>query len=355
MQLPSLPLHELRILHIGGYWRGQGDIVRQMMLGLGDAGADVCEYSTDDHPHALDTDGRGYDRGASGPVWLRWDVLNPIVQRVDPHVIVCNAGGLSFRPEVAAELRERRSLVGIALSDPDVFEPTTRHIAANFDAFLTCAPAMLARYRALGVRVALLPAATHAGTFHPVEPRVELRCEVLVMGAAHADRIEPVRQLVEHFDTHVYGEGWQAHGIASRGLVEGDDVLAALSSAKITVVFFRTPSGHPLVKAGLFGFPAAGALVATNHFSEVAQYFKYGEEVIGFHDTPDLLRQIRYYLDHPGDAERIRLAGRQRVLREHTWRAVWPRVFASLRPGAARRDDPRGSALTTETAEDSSS
>ncbi|HEY7573614.1 MAG TPA: glycosyltransferase [Thermoanaerobaculia bacterium] len=330
MRLPHADPERLRVLHVGGYWRGENDMVRHMMLGLAAAGAGVLEYSTDAHPEALETDGRAYDRGTFGPVWLKDDALMPLVEDFRPDLIVCNAGGLSFRPEVSRRLRERVCLLGIALSDPDVFEPSTSRIAANFDAFLTNAPELLPKYRARGARPAVLPIATNEEFFRPAPPRPEMSCDVLVLGRAHPDRVEPVRALVAAFDTHVYGEGWDAHGIKSRGTIAGEDVLAALCSAKVTVVFFRTGAGHALVKVGLFDFAAAGALVATNRFAEVERYFAFDEEILGFDDTPDLLRRIRRVLDHPLEAEAIRRAGRERVLREHTWRRVWPAILRDL-------------------------
>ena len=320
----------LRAFHIGGYWRGANDMVRQMMLGLRAAGVEVTEYSTDDHREALDTDGRDYDRGTTGPVWLRWERLaRPLAERA-PDLVVCNAGGLAFRPGDAQRLRRGCCLLGIALSDPDVFEPTTRHIAATFDRFLTNAPECAPRYAALGVRAGVLPIATNEAFFRPVPPRPELACEVLVMGRAHPDRVEPVRALAEHFDLHLYGEGWEEHGLASRGLVFGEDALAALASARMTVVFFRTAGGHALVKVGLFDFAAAGALILTNRSPEVEAHLRYGEEIVGFDSKPELLEQVRHYLDHPEEAERIRGRGRARVLADHTWARVWPRILADL-------------------------
>ena len=98
--------------YIGGYWRGPNDMVRQMMLGLRAAGAEVYEFNTDLNPEALECDGRPYDRGTFGPVWLRWDVLRPAMEEFRPGLIVCNAGGLSFRPDVAAVLRRSAMLLG---------------------------------------------------------------------------------------------------------------------------------------------------------------------------------------------------------------------------------------------------
>jgi spore maturation protein CgeB len=330
MRLNVADPNHLRAFHVGGYWRGPNDMVRQMMLGLRAAGATVREYNTDEHREALDTEGRLYDRGTTGPVWLRWEHLREPIEEFDPHLVICNAGGLSFRPEIARELRLRRCLLGIALSDPDVFAPATHCFAANFDLFLTNAPACVPRYEALGARAGVLPIATNEAFFHPVPPLPEHACEVLVLGRAHPDRVEPVRALIERFDTRVYGEGWEEHGVASRGLIFGDDALAAVCSARITVIFFLTGGGHALVKVGLFDFAAAGALVFTNRFAEVERYLTYGKEIVGFDGTEDLLRKVRYYLDHPDEAEAIRCAGRERVLAEHTWPRVWPRILHQL-------------------------
>jgi hypothetical protein len=335
---PPLPerTEDVRALHIGGYWRGPNDMVRHMMLGLRAAGAVVHEVNTDERPDLLDTEGRPYDRGTTGPVWVRLPALMDTIDQFRPNLVVCNAGGLGLRPGDAALLRPRAFLLGIALSDPDVFEASTRHVAPHFDAFLTNAPACVARYEALGASAGVLPIATNEDFYHPVPPRLEMRCDVLLLGRAHPDRVEPTRALAERFETHVYGEGWDAHGIPSRGLIFGDDVLAALSSARASVVFFRTAGGHSLVKVGLFDFAAAGALVVTNHSPEVARSFAYGREILGFETTEDLLGVIERVLEHPEEADRIRQAGRARVLRDHTWRVVWPRVLGDLRSRAER-------------------
>src|SRR5688572_16080670 len=114
MRLHVPPRERLRALHVGGYWRGPNDMVRQMMLGLRASGAEVVEHSTDEHREALDTEGRPYDRGTTGPVWLREELLAPVLAELRPHLVVCNAGGLAFRPSAAERLRQRTCLLGIA-------------------------------------------------------------------------------------------------------------------------------------------------------------------------------------------------------------------------------------------------
>jgi spore maturation protein CgeB len=319
-----------KTFHIGGYWRGPNDMVRQMMLGLRAAGAEVYEYNTDVNPDALDCDGRDYDRGRLGPVWLRWEELRAAIQGFRPDLIVCNAGGLSFRPDTARLLRQSSMTLGIALSDPDVFAASTSRIAPNFDLFLTNAAACVPEYRAMGVNADLLALATNEEFFHPVPPRAELACQVLVIGRAHPDRIQPVRRLFENFKVHLYGEGWETHQLPSRGTLYGDELLAALNSAQVSVIFSRTPAGHAIGKVALFDFAAGGALVATEYLPELEHYFEYGREIIGFADADELIARIHYYVSRPEEARVVREAGRKRVLSQHVWKKIWPSITARL-------------------------
>jgi len=187
--------------------------------------------------------------------------------------------------------------VGIALSDPEVFAPTTSRIAPNFDRFFTNASQSIPEYKALGVEARLLPPATNDEFFRPVPPRLEFACDVLILGSAHPDRIEPVRVLAAEFNVHVYGDGWDAAGLASRGFLYGDDSLSALNSAAITMVFSRTRSGHANIKVALFDFLAAGAFVMTDYQPELGSYFDVGQELIAFSSTEEMLQQVRHFLE----------------------------------------------------------
>jgi glycosyltransferase involved in cell wall biosynthesis len=316
-------------------------MVAQMLHGLKAASVHVVAFDTDQNRDALETDGQPYDRGTTSPVWLVRGKLFPAIFRFRPHIVVCLAGGLSFRPRDAWFLRLLGiKLLTIVLSDPEVYEPSTSKIARNFDVLYTVVEGYVEVYRRHGPRSYFLPMATNPHFFHPEPARPEYRCEVLVMGAVHADRIEPVRALVEHFDTHVYGEGWEEHGIPSRGFLFGEQALSALNSACMVVIFSRTLSGLPAVKVGVLDFLAAGALVVTDASPDLPRYLTPGKEIVVFEDTADMLEKIRYYLDHPDQAQAIRTAGRQKVIRQFTWDRVWPHVLSSVMPVRGWRHDP---------------
>jgi hypothetical protein len=321
---------ELRVFYIGGYWRGPNDIVAQMLHGLQNTGAITFEFNTDQNLDALDTENRPYDRGTSGPVWLRKHKLFPLILQFRPYAIICNAGGLSFRFWDSVALKSLGiKLVGIALSEPDVYTRTTSKIAHHFDLFYTNDKQTAGLHRSHGIQCYQLPMATDDTFFHPVSSKPEYECDVLHLGAAHPDRIEVVKALTRHFNTHVYGERWENYGVNNRGFVLGEATLYALSSAKIVVVFSRTPAGHQILKPQLFNFLSAGCLVATEIFPDLYQYFEPGKELIGFEGIDDLLLKVRYYLEHSTEANILRQAGRKKAL-EYTWEKVWPRVLAPI-------------------------
>ena len=306
-------------------------MVAQMLQGLKTTGVNVVDFNTDKNQDALNTDGQPYDMGTSCPVWLVRGKIFPQIFRFRPHIIICNAGGLSFRPRDAAFLRKLGiKLLGIVLSDPEVYEPTTSKIARNFDVLYTVVSQYVERYRQLGVKAYYLPMATNPLFFHPVPERPEYKCEVLFLGAVHSDRVEPVKALVEHFDTHVHGENWGKYGIQNRRLLEGDDSLSALSSAKLAVIFSKTVSGFQGVKVGILDFLSAGCLVVTDYIPTLDYYFTVGREIIVFHDIQDMIEKINYYLNHPEEADAICKAGRNRVINNYTWDKVWIKVLPTV-------------------------
>ena len=323
-------LQDLRAFYIGGYWRGQNDIVAQMLNGLKTAGVKVFEFNTDEHHEAFETDGIPYDRGTSGPVWLVKEQLFPLILRFRPHLIICNAGGLSFRPPDTATLRKWGiKLLATALSEPDVYAATTSKIAHNFDILYTNDRDSLDVHRAHGVNAYQLPMGTDESFFHPVPAKPEYACDVLHLGAAHPDRVEAVQALTQHFKAHVYGENWEKHGVPNRGFVYGEDALTALSSAKMVIVFSRTPSGQQIIKPQLFNFLSSGCLVVTEMFPDLRRYFEEGKQLVGFKGQADLIEKVRYYLEHPEEADAIRKAGQEKV-RQYTWDKIWPGLIARV-------------------------
>jgi spore maturation protein CgeB len=264
--------------------------------------------------------------------WLKDDKVRSLVSESHPDVIICNAGGMSFTPEMKAELKAQGiTTVGIALSDPDVFASQGRHIAGLFDLYYTNARVSLEQYAKIGVEARLLPFAA-SPSFHRPMPDVPKKYDVLVVGHARADRLPVVAALDKHFKVGLYGSGWKRWGLLPRGhQVNGLEQVKALNTGKAYISFSRTVAGYVNVKVGLFEAIACGLAVFTERFPEMEDYFTYGDEIVGYESTEDLVDKLKYYLGHPEALQQLAERGRARLLRDHTWEKRWQQVLGDVR------------------------
>jgi spore maturation protein CgeB len=53
-----------------------------------------------------------------------------------------------------------------------------------------------------------------------------------------------------------------------------------------------------------------------------------GKEILTYEDAKDCLSKIRWLLDNPDEADKIREAGRCRTLAEHTWERRFDTIFS---------------------------
>lgn len=255
-------------------------------------------------------------RGGNGPVYVRLPRIAQGLSAFRPDVIVLCAGGLTFAPDEMAQAKRLCPVIGITLSDPDVFATVSRY-AGLFSWHTTNSPLALSWYRTQGIRnTLLLPFAVDSRFFVPRPVHDMYRADVAVIGHGWPERLPLARRLVDEFGARLYGINWPW---SSPGPVYGEDWFRAAWSARCLVNFPRTRAGHINVKVGLFESTATGRLVLTEHFDEASLYFRYGKEILGYRDPDDLVGQLRYYLQHPEEASRVAAAGQLRCATEHTW------------------------------------
>ncbi len=79
-----------------------------------------------------------------------------------------------------------------------------------------------------------------------------------------------------------------------------------------------------------FEAPMSGALYCTGYTDELTEFFEPDKEVIVYHNQEELLDKVRYYLTHPEAAEKVREAGYNRALSEHTYHARFKQLFTEI-------------------------
>lgn len=81
------------------------------------------------------------------------------------------------------------------------------------------------------------------------------------------------------------------------------------------------------IKLRDFEVPMSGGLYLTQYQEELEKLYDVGKEIICYHNTDDLIEKIKFYLNHPADAENVRAAGNRRARRDHTWVKRFENVF----------------------------
>ncbi|NET52515.1 MAG: glycosyltransferase family 1 protein, partial [Merismopedia sp. SIO2A8] len=76
----------------------------------------------------------------------------------------------------------------------------------------------------------------------------------------------------------------------------------------------------PHVRLRDFEAPMSRACYLTGHTEEIGEFYTIGTEIDTYKTVDELVDKARFYLNNPYEAEKMREAGYQRSLREHTWK-----------------------------------
>ena len=68
----------------------------------------------------------------------------------------------------------------------------------------------------------------------------------------------------------------------------------------------------------------------TGYMDELAEHFEPDKEIITYRNMFELADKARYYLSHPNQAEKVRQAGYERALKDHTYQARFRNLFKQL-------------------------
>jgi len=194
-------------------------------------------------------------------------------------------------------------------------------------------------FRAAGINNAVwLPFACDPGTHFRREPGPEekgrLGCDICFVGTMD-QRLYPKRfqtlEALSDMDLKVWGPGAETVPASSplKKRVAGGRTPPELwakiyGAAKITLcMHYSSPGGDykchqasPRVYEAL----ACGAFLLCDAQKDVLSLFEDGKHLVVFRDAEDLRKKIAYYLAHPEKRAAIALAGREEVLKKHTYR-----------------------------------
>ena len=326
-------LNKWRILFVGRFRYGSTDVVASLKRALENLKHTVFHLDTDRHKDILDYDGDDRKKAGAGfgPLQIKLRKIDNIINRFRPQLIICAAGGLCFSEEACRELRRRNILLlGITLSDPDVF-PSVSKFAGRFDYHTTNSLSALQQYKDAGITNTLyFPFGIDRNyILADVERNPVLETDVACIGHAtgRPERNAVMKKLAEEFRVKVYGNGWELPGAKD---VEGAELVKAGRAAGIHINFPTTKAGFTNVKCGVFESVGSGAVLCTQYFDEMKNFFDYDSEIIGYRDTEDLVKKIRELLARPERMESVRRKAFSRLVSEHLYEHRWLKLFSEI-------------------------
>jgi len=254
-------------------------------------------------------------------------------------VIFTYLSGALVSPETLRSLRCLGvPLVNLSLNDKENFVGKVRRglamgsrdIGRFFDLCCTSTEDALEKYVVEGAVPLYLPEGANPEVHRPYE--LDRTVDVSFVGQCYGNRQETIERLRQcGIPVEAYGPGWP------KGPLSAEEMVRMYSRSRISLGFGGV-MGHRetyCLKGRDFEIPMSGGLYLTEHHPELEKVYTVGEEIVTYRGFDDLLEKTRHLLVDPEEAERIRLRGYERALREHTWEMRFEKVFRlmGLLPG----------------------
>jgi spore maturation protein CgeB len=259
-------------------------------------------------------------------------------------------------------------------------------ISPHYDWCLVPEKFRLKDYVAMRARPIYCQEAANPNIYKPYDLPVEF--DVTFVGQAYGDRPACIKYLLEQgIDVRVWGWGWQNYspvtgqssflrralhagqlllsgsgryvlrqylrnrlkanrtGEAPRvtlpasiigGTLSDLEMIQMYSRSKINLGFSSCGDTHECAERILqvrlrdFEVPMSGGFYMVEHMEELEEFFDIGKEIVCYTSKDDLADKIRYYLKHDEKRERIRKAGYQRCLRDHSWHKRFQTAFKEM-------------------------
>lgn len=160
---------------------------------------------------------------------------------------------------------------------------------------------------------------------------IEKKYDISFIGVAYGDRVDYIEKLIrEKFNIKFGGLNWEKHFKIDKKIFFQEEIQLITNQSKIALVFSKGIDGKKQVKARVFETPAYGTCTFIEWFSGINKYYEIDKEIVIFKNKNDLVKKVRYYLKHPHKREEIAYKGRQRTLKEYTYKSRFEKLFKKL-------------------------
>lgn len=197
----------------------------------------------------------------------------------------------------------------------------------GLDIIVSSFPHFVERFRSQGKAAYYQPLAFEPRVLENLPP-CERRLPVTFVGglsSAHGKGQTFLQRLSELVPIDFWGYGVDCLPVESpirkrhRGEAWGLDMFSVLQQSRITINRHIDVAENLANNMRLFEATGCGALLITDYKDNLDELFEIGKETVAYRSSEECAALIKYYLDHPEEAQQIARAGQARTLREHTY------------------------------------
>jgi spore maturation protein CgeB len=189
-----------------------------------------------------------------------------------------------------------------------------------------------------------LPLAADPSVYKPMRSRDQYRANVVFAGTATPRRERMLSELVE-FGLALWGPGWRRTSLRDycRGeQLDTENFVKAYAGASVAVNIHRSADADPaVVERGVnqrtFEVAAIGVPQVVDFRGDLAGLFEDREELLVYRSVEEMRSLVEAALQDSSAVDAIAAAGRQRILREHTYMHRLKQLLGTVRE-ARRRD-----------------
>lgn len=213
-------------------------------------------------------------------------------------------------------------------------------------------------YKSIGANPVYCQEAANPNIYKPYQ--VSKSYDVSFIGGRYADRYYYIQSLYEAgIFVKVWGENWKRERDKLKELMRpvynilagkssmpdelfgnyllDEEMVKTYSETKINLGFAICGDTHlseiPIKQVRLrdFEVPMSGGFYLTEWVDELTDFFEPDREIVCFQTKEECIDKSKYYLEHENERERIRIAGYNRAINEHTWQKRLDKAFKQMR------------------------
>lgn len=217
--------------------------------------------------------------------------------------------------------------------------PLNESVLKKYDLIISSLPNFVSKFKQMGIKSEYLKWCAESELIKKIKSKKRTYDVTYVGGFSphHKSGTEVLEKAARKINIEFWGYGEEFIPVFSpirktyHGQAWGRDMYEIFAKSKITINRHIGISGKYANNMRMFDATLMGALLITDHKSNISEFFNVGKEIITYNNSNELVERVKYYLSHPLEREKIAKAGQLRTLKDHSYKIRMAELSKILR------------------------